>query len=152
MRSPLQKSKSTDRSGRAVVLVPLDPGAMPNARVLHDLVDALAELGWPSVAVGAALNEVLIGPMVRCGPGLPAVFVIAFFAATRLDRRRLVIAIALCLAAVTLQSFYDPNLGVGFLVAGVPIVLASGLAGNLVRSRARMAAGVRSRMFPRVRG
>src|ERR1700733_4383290 len=57
LRSPLQKSKSTDRSGRAVVLVPLDPGAMPNARVLHDLVDALAELGWPSVAVGAALSQ-----------------------------------------------------------------------------------------------
>ena len=70
---------------------------------------------WPSVP---PLNELLIGPMVRCGPGLPAVFVIAFFAATRLDRRRLVVAAALCLAAVTLQSFYDPNLGASFLVAG----------------------------------
>ena len=26
----------------------------------------------PLAAVGAALNELLIGPMVRCGPGLPA--------------------------------------------------------------------------------
>jgi signal transduction histidine kinase len=98
-----------------------------------------------AVAVGAALNELLIGPMVRCGPGLPAVFVIAFFAATRLDRRRLVVAAALCLAAVTLQSFYDPNLGASFLVAGVPVTLASCLAGRLARSRARAAAALRER-------
>jgi signal transduction histidine kinase len=98
-----------------------------------------------AVAVGAALNELLIGPMVRCGPGLPAVFVIAFFAATRLDRRRLAAAAALCLAAVSLQSFYDPNLGASFLVAGVPIVLASCLAGLLARSRARAAATLRER-------
>ena len=99
-----------------------------------------------AVAIGAALNELLIGPMVRCGPGLPAVFVIAFFAATRLDRRRLVVAAGLCLAAVTLQSLFDPNLGgAGFLVAGVPIVLASGLAGKVARSRARMAAELRER-------
>jgi signal transduction histidine kinase len=98
-----------------------------------------------AVAVGAALNELLIGPMVRCGPGLPAVFVIAFFSATRLDRRRLVIAVALCLAAVTLQSFFDPNLGAGFLVAGVPVVLASCLAGRLARSRSRAAAALRER-------
>ena len=98
-----------------------------------------------AVTVGAALNELLIGPMVRCGPGLPAVFVIAFFAATRLDRRRLVAAAALCLAAVTLQSFYDPNLGASFLVAGVPVVLASCLAGRLARSRARAAAALRER-------
>ena len=98
-----------------------------------------------AVAAGAALNELLIGPMVRCGPGLPAVFVIAFFAATRLDRRRLVVAAALCLAAVTLQSFYDPNLGASFLVAGVPVVLASCLAGRLSRSRSRTAAALRER-------
>jgi signal transduction histidine kinase len=98
-----------------------------------------------AVAIGAALNELLIGPMVRCGPGLPAVFVIAFFAATRLDRRGLVAAAALCLAAVTLQSFYDPNLGASFLVAGVPVVLASCLAGRLARSRTRAAAALRER-------
>ena len=98
-----------------------------------------------AVAIGAALNELLIGPMVRCGPGLPAVFVIAFFAATRLDRGRLAAAAALCLAAVTLQSFYDPNLGASFLVAGVPVTLASCLAGRLARSRARAAAALRER-------
>jgi hypothetical protein len=30
---------------------------MPDARVLHDLVDVLAELGWPAVAVGAVLSQ-----------------------------------------------------------------------------------------------
>lgn len=31
-----------------------------------------------AVAAGAAGNELLIGPMVRCGPGVPAVLMIAF--------------------------------------------------------------------------
>src|ERR1700678_4846508 len=83
-----------------------------------------------AVAVGAALNELLIGPMVRCGPGLPAVFVIAFFAATRLDQGRVGVAVALCLAAVGLQSFYDPHVGASLLVSGVPVVLASWLSGQ----------------------
>ena len=98
-----------------------------------------------AVLAGAAVNELLIGPMVRCGPGLPAVFVIAFFAATRLDRRGLIAAGALCLGAVTVQAFYDPNLGASFLVAGVPVVLASGLAGRMARSRSRTAAALRER-------
>jgi signal transduction histidine kinase len=98
-----------------------------------------------AVAVGAAANELLIGPMVRCGPGLPAVFVIAFFGATRLDGRRLVSTEVLCLVAVTLQSFFDPHLGAGFLVAGVPVVAASCLAGRLARSRARTASALRER-------
>ena len=98
-----------------------------------------------AVTVGAALNELLIGPMVRCGPGLPAVFAIAFFAGTRLGRRRLLAAAALCLASVTLQSFYDPNLGASFLVAGAPVVLASCLAGRLARSRSRAAVALRER-------
>ena len=99
-----------------------------------------------AVAAGAALNELVIGPMVRCGPGLPAVFVIAYFAATRLDWGRLAVATAFCLAAVDLQSHYDPNLGgSGFLVAGVPVVLATCLAGRLARSRALAAAALRER-------
>jgi hypothetical protein len=44
------------------------------------------------IAAGALVNELLIGPMVRCGPGLPAVLVIAFFAGTRLDWFRLPVA------------------------------------------------------------
>ncbi|HEX4094876.1 MAG TPA: histidine kinase [Trebonia sp.] len=125
-------------------------GAAAAILVLAMTVPVVAERRAPlaaaaAVAVGAALNELIIGPMVRCGPALPAVFVIAFFAATRLDRRRLAIAIALCLASVAVQAFYDPNLGPSFLVAGVPVTLAAGLAGRLARSRARTAAALRER-------
>ena len=81
-----------------------------------------------AVAAAAVANELFICPMVRCGPGLPAVFVIAFFAGTRLDGRRLVIAAALCLVAVIVQAFFDPRLGAGFLVAGVPAVAGKGRA------------------------
>jgi len=98
-----------------------------------------------AVAAGAAANELLVGPMVRCGPCLPAVFVIAFFAATRLDGRSLAVAEAFCAGAVTTQAFFDPKLGAGFLVAGLPAVAASCLAGRLARSRSLAAAALRER-------
>ena len=98
-----------------------------------------------AVAAGAALNELLIGPMVRCGPGLPAVLAIAFFAGTRLDGRKLAIAVTFCLGAVTTQAFFDPNLGAGFLVAGLPAVAGFCLAGRLARSRGLAAAALRER-------
>ena len=66
-----------------------------------------------AVAVGAAANELVIGPMIRCGPGLPAVFVIAFFAGTRLEGRRLAVAEGFCAGAVITQAVYDPRLGAG---------------------------------------
>ena len=36
-----------------------------------------------AVAIGAVGSELLIGPLVRCGAALPAVFAIAFFVGTR---------------------------------------------------------------------
>ena len=98
------------------------------------------------VAVGAAANEFVIGPMIRCGPGLPAVFAIAFFAGTRLDGRKLAVAEGFCAGAVTTQAVYDPRLGAGFLVAGLPVVAACCLAGRLARSRALAAAALRERI------
>ena len=71
-----------------------------------------------AVAIGATVNELLIGPMVRCGAALPAVFAIAFFVGTRCSGRRLAVGIAFCLGAVTTQAFFDPQLGPAFLVAG----------------------------------
>ncbi len=96
-----------------------------------------------AVAAGAAGNELLIGPMVRCGPGVPAVLMIAFFAGTRLDGRRLAVAGLLCAGAMTTQAFFDPNLGAGFLVAGLPAVAGSCLAGRLARSRGLAATALR---------
>jgi signal transduction histidine kinase len=83
--------------------------------------------------------------MIRCGPGLPAVFVIAFFAGTRLDGRRLAVAEGFCGGAVITQAVYDPRLGAGFLVAGLPVVAACCLAGRLARSRSLAAAALRER-------
>jgi hypothetical protein len=97
------------------------------------------------VAAGALLNEVLVGPMVRCGPCLPAVLAIGFFAGTRLDGRKLAAAIVFCLGAVTAQAFFDPKLGPGFLAFGVPATAGLCLAGRLMRSRTAAAAALRAR-------
>ena len=98
-----------------------------------------------AVAAGAVANELFIGQMVRCGPALPAVLVIAFFAGTRLEGRSLAVAVAFCLGAVTTQAFFDPRLGPGFLVAGLPAVAGFCLAGRLARSRGLAAAALRER-------
>ncbi|MFY9932986.1 MAG: histidine kinase [Streptosporangiaceae bacterium] len=125
-------------------------GAVATVAVLAMTLPVVWERRAPAaaaaaVAVGAAANALFIGPMVRCGPGLPAVFVIAFFAATRLDGYRLAVAEAFCVAAVTTQAFCDPVLGAGFLVAGLPAVAGSYLAGRLARSRSLAAAALRER-------
>jgi cysteine sulfinate desulfinase/cysteine desulfurase-like protein len=52
-----------DGSCGAVVVVPLDPAAMPTSAVLHCVVDVLVELGW-TVAVGAALSPRVTDPGV----------------------------------------------------------------------------------------
>ena len=125
-------------------------GAVATVAVLAMTLPVVWERRAPAAAaaaaaVGAVANALFIGPMVRCGPGLPAVFVIAFFAATRLDGCRLAIAEAFCVAAVTTQAFCDPVLGAGFLVAGLPAVAGSCLAGRLARSRSLAAAALRER-------
>jgi signal transduction histidine kinase len=97
------------------------------------------------VAVGAAGNELLIGPLVRCGPGLPAVLAIAFFAGTRLGTRKLGIAAAFCAGSMATQACYDPHLDAGFLVAGLPALATAVIGGRLVRSRGHAAAALRKR-------
>jgi signal transduction histidine kinase len=126
------------------------PGAIPALAVLVMTLPVAWERQFPAVAAaavaaGALLNELVIGPMIRCGPGLPAVFVIAFFAGTRLTGRMLALATTCCAAAVTLQSCYDPQLGASFLFAGLPAVAAACLAGHLARSRSMAAAALRER-------
>jgi signal transduction histidine kinase len=100
-----------------------------------------------TVAAGALVNGLLIGPLVRCGPGLPAVLLIAFFAGTRLGWRLLAIAAALCMANVTAQTHWDPQLGPGwdFLTVGLPAVALACVAGRVVRERGVAAAKLRAR-------
>jgi signal transduction histidine kinase len=141
----------------AVLLVTrLFPGSTDHGGVLA-AVGVLAmtvPVGWErraplaaaaAVTAGALVNGLLIGPMVRCGPCLPAVLLIAFFAGTRLGRPWLAFAAALCMAAVIVQSFNDPQLGPGFLPAGLPAVALSCLAGWLVHRRGVAAAALRAR-------
>ena len=100
------------------------------------------------VAVGAAANELVIGPMIRCGPGLPAVFVIAFFAGTRLNGRRLAVAEGFCACAVITQALYDPRLGAGFLrsrAAGRGGVLPGRTTGTVPRPGSGGLAGAKRR-------
>jgi signal transduction histidine kinase len=105
-----------------------------------------APLGAAAVlAAGAVVNELLIGNMVRCGPCLPAVLLVAFFAGTRLEWRWLAIAAALCLASITLQAYHDPQLGPGFMTVGLPAVILACAAGRLVHSRMAAAAALRAR-------
>jgi signal transduction histidine kinase len=100
-----------------------------------------------TVAAGALVNGLLIGPLVRCGPGLPAVLLIAFFAGTRLGWRLLAVAAALCMANVTAQTHWDPQLGPGwdFLTVGLPAVALACVAGRVVRERGVAAAKLRAR-------
>jgi signal transduction histidine kinase len=99
------------------------------------------------VTAGALVNGLLIGPLVRCGPCLPAVLLVAFYAGTRLGWRLLAIAAALCMANVATQTYYDPQLGpgLGFLTIGLPAVALACVAGRLVHERAMTAAKLRAR-------
>jgi signal transduction histidine kinase len=97
------------------------------------------------VAAATALNEFAFGHLIRCGPGLPAVLVIGYFVGTRCTGRQFWIGSAFCMAGVVLQAFYDPQLGPGFLLAGVPAMVGFCAAGWLTRSRGRLAADLRAR-------
>ena len=100
------------------------------------------------VAVGTAVNELLIGPMVRCGPALPAALIIAFYAGARLRPGRwLAVALAACLADVTLQAYYDPILApaLDFMSVALPAVVLACGAGWLVRQLAAAARALRAR-------
>jgi hypothetical protein len=88
-------------------------GALAAIGVLAMTVPVVWERRAPATAavivgVGAAANALIIGPLVRCGPGLPAALVIAYFAGTRLDRRKFAIAALFCAGSVITQAFYDP--------------------------------------------
>ncbi len=98
-----------------------------------------------AITAGIVGNQLLFGTLVRCGEALPAILLIAFFAGTRLEQQKLLIACACCLAAMTVESSYDPKLGPSFLVAGVPAVVLACAAGWLVRSRTQAAAALRVR-------
>lgn len=101
-----------------------------------------------SLAVGVLLNEILVGPMVRCGVVLPVLFMIVYqlgwsAASTRPLSRWL--GLAGCGGVALMELAWDPvldraaalligSLGIGFY-----------LAGRLISSRTRMVEALRER-------
>lgn len=124
------------------------PVPAPALAVLTMTLPVIWRRRWPvTMAVvlggGALLNCLVIGPMVRCGPCLPALM-LAAFALGRQPRRRpawqLVLAMAALLGSAALQSVTDPQLDPGVLVAMVPILFTLLAMGWLVESRGALAA------------
>jgi hypothetical protein len=88
-----------------------------------------------ALAIAAVLNGLLFGPMVRCGPALPALFLVAFAAGSRCGRNRAAAGLLLCAAGVTGEALYDPRIGARGLVVVLPVLAAFFAAGRLVRAR-----------------
>jgi signal transduction histidine kinase len=105
---------------------------------------------WPVavsavLAAGAGLNGVLIGPLVRCGTGLVAVFYTAFVIGARCRNRAAVLGLVLLAVDIVGQAFSDPQLGPGVIAYMVPIAVAFAAAGRLVAARNAVVAQLRAR-------
>jgi signal transduction histidine kinase len=89
-----------------------------------------------TLAAGAAINGFLIGPAVRCGAALPAVFYVAFIVGSRCaDRRQVAAGAALVATNVVCQAVTDPQLGANVIPYMVPIAWVFLAAGRLLHSR-----------------
>src|SRR5580658_9413443 len=93
----------------------------------------------------AMLNGLVLGSMVRCGGTLPALLYATACAGARPWSRRTALCIVLALMAAVAQAFSDPNLGPGFLIFGVPAVLAFCLVGRLAGQHLEAIADLRRR-------
>jgi signal transduction histidine kinase len=98
-----------------------------------------------ALAAGAVLNPVVIGPLVRCGTGLPAVFFTAFVLGASGRVRRTVIGLVLLAVNVVGQALSDPHLGSGTITYMVPITVAFAVAGRLLATRNTVVAELRAR-------
>jgi hypothetical protein len=101
-----------------------------------------------ALAAGAVLNPLLIGPMVRCGPALPALLLCAYSVgrrAVRLSWAATTLALACLVLSAGVQSFTDPNLDGGVLVALTPMIVGLYWVGRLIKSRTELAADLEER-------
>jgi signal transduction histidine kinase len=100
------------------------------------------------LAAGAVVNPILVGDMIRCGPALPALLLCAYSVGSqpaRLGRLATGSALACLLLSATVQTFTDPNLNPGVMVAMGPLILGLCGVGRLVESRTRLAAELEQR-------
>jgi signal transduction histidine kinase len=108
---------------------------------------------WPAgaamaLAAGALLNEIVIGPMVRCGVMLPVLFLIAFqFGAVgpTLRRSMLALGVTAWVGVAAMELAWDPVLDSSAAV--IIAALGGGFfcAGMLIRSRTGMVTSLRLR-------
>ena len=91
------------------------------------------------LAAGAVANGLAWGHLVRCGGGLPAVFLVAYSVGSRCYRARAAGGLALCAINVIAQAYWDPRLGLPVLGLMLPVLTAFFATGWLVRSKEQAA-------------
>jgi signal transduction histidine kinase len=97
------------------------------------------------LAAAAPLNGLLFGPMVRCGPALPALFLVVFASGSRCGRGWSVAGLVLCAAGLVGEALYDPQIGARGLVVVLPVLVAFFAGGRLVHARTEAAGALRLR-------
>ena len=93
------------------------------------------------LGVGAVINLVIVGGMIRCGPALPALLLSAYAIGRyqdRIGRLATIVGIGCLLGSATVQCLTDPNLQADVMVALVPMILGLYGVGRLVESRTRL--------------
>jgi hypothetical protein len=96
------------------------------------------------LAAAALVNALVFGPMVRCGPALPAIFLVAYAAAARRDRAWSAAGLLLCGAAAVIEGLSDPQIGAAGLATILPLLAVFFAAGRLVRARTEAASALRA--------
>jgi hypothetical protein len=96
------------------------------------------------LAAGAVLNLALVGHLIRCGAGLPAVFAVAYAVGLEdgdegSQEWRAGGGLILCAVNIVVQSVSDPQLGIGVAWYMVLIAVAFAGLGRVVRSWNRAA-------------
>jgi hypothetical protein len=97
------------------------------------------------LAVGALLNGLVFGSLVRCGPALPAIFLVAFTIGTRRGWAKAAAGLAICVAATVAEGLYDPQIEPSGLAFVLPVLAGFFAAGVLVLARTQTAQVLRSR-------
>jgi signal transduction histidine kinase len=93
------------------------------------------------LAGGAVVNLLIVGPMIRCGPALPALLLSAYAIGRyqdRIGRLTTIGGLGCLLGSATVQCLTDPNLQADVMVALVPMILGLYGVGRLVESRTRL--------------
>lgn len=97
------------------------------------------------MAAAALVNALAFGPMVRCGPALPAIFLVGYSVAARRTRAWSAAGLLLCGAAVVIEGLSDPQIGAAGLATVVPLLAVFFAAGRLVRARTEAASALRAK-------